>query len=268
MKVGISGLVTPREWSFEETLTKIKAAGYEAFEAIITDDGPVTVDTPDAELQALAAKASEMGIELVSVCPAQSKVPVNLLSDDESERQASVEFTKRMLKTTAALGIDCMLHTLGGLAPDLLYDVAFERGVKSLNELAPYCEEVGCAIAVEYVWNKFLNSPRDMRDFLDAVGSPRVGFYFDPANMCMHNHSHQWVRMCAKHVKRVHAKDFKMEGWSTIGFPRLLTGDVDFPRVMAELRAIGWDGSLTSEVGLGDATLEETAADIRKIMAM
>lgn len=269
MKVGITGLVTPREWGFEETLRNIKTMGYDAFEPIITDEGEITVDTPEADLRALAAKAKEIGIELVSVCPAQGNVPVNLISDDEAVRASSVAFTKRMLKTTSGLGISAMLHTLVlPLPADLYYDVAYAQGIKSLKELAPYCKEVGVAIAVEYVWNKFLNSPLEMRNFLDEVGSEWVGFYFDPANMTIHSHAHQWARICGKHLKRVHAKDFKFENWSTASFPALLTGDVDFPRVMAELRALGFDGALVSEVGPGDASYEETAAAIRKIMAM
>ncbi len=269
MKVGITGLVTPREWSFEETLVKIKGFGYEAFEPIITDDGEITVDTPPEQLAALAAKAKEVGIELVSVCPAQSGFPVNLISDDETARAASVAFTKRMLKTTSGLGITAMLHTLVFPLPaDLYYDVAYGQCVKSLKELAPYCEEVGVAIAVEYVWNKFLNSPLEMRNLLDEVVSPWVGLYFDPANMTIHSYAHKWARICGKHLKRVHAKDFKFENWSTASFPALLTGDVDFPKVMAELKALGFDGALVSEVGPGEASYEETAQAIRKIMAM
>jgi L-ribulose-5-phosphate 3-epimerase len=269
MKVGVTGLVTPRECSFEETLRSIKGFGYDAFEPIITDEGEITVDTPETDLRALAAEAAQIGVELVSVCPAQGRVPVNLVSDDEAVRGASVEFTRKMLKTTSGLGIGAMLHTLVfPLPPDLYYDVAYAQGVKSLRELAPYCEQVGVAIAVEYVWNKFLNSPLEMRNFLDEVGSPWVGFYFDPANMAIHSHSHQWARICGKHLKRVHAKDFKFVNWSTASVPALLTGDVDFPRVMQELRALGFDGALVSEVGTGDASYEETATAIRKIIAM
>ncbi len=50
MKVGVTGLCTPREWSFAETLDRIKSFGYDAFEPIITDEGEITINTPEAEL--------------------------------------------------------------------------------------------------------------------------------------------------------------------------------------------------------------------------
>jgi hexulose-6-phosphate isomerase len=269
MKVGITQLVLPAEWSFAEALDKIKSFGYEAFEPVIRDDGEVTPDTPTGELAKLARLAKAKGIALVSTLPVLSSFTMNVLSDDEATRKASIEMTKKLLRASAGLGVDAMLHTLCfPLPPDLYYDVAFEQGVKSLKELAPFCEEVGVRIAVEYVWNKFLNSPLDMRDFLDAVGSPWVGFYYDPGNMCIHSHSHQWARICGKHVMKVHAKDFKFVNWSQASFPALLTGDVDFAAVMRELRAIGFDGALVSEIGPSEASYEKTAEDIRRIMAM
>jgi sugar phosphate isomerase/epimerase len=47
-----------------------------------------------------------------------------------------------------------------------------------------------------------------------------------------------------------------------------MDGDTDWPTVMAELRAIGFDGALVSEVGGDDAMMRETADRIRQIMAM
>lgn len=269
MKIGITGLCTPRSWSFAETLDQIKSFGYEAFEPIITDEGEITVHTPEADLRALADVAAEKGIELTSTCPAIGSFTMNVLSDDETVRAESVEMTRSLLRTSAALGCDAMLHTLCfPLPPDLYYDVAFAQGVRSLKELAPYCEEVGCRIAVEYVWNKFLNGPLEMRQFLDEVGSSQVGFYFDPGNMRIHSYSHHWVRILGKRILRVHMKDFKHENWTTTTFPGLLEGDVDFDAVMRELRAIGFDGALVSEVDPSVQPYEKTAALIRQIAAI
>jgi hexulose-6-phosphate isomerase len=266
MRAGITGLVTPREWSFAETLQKIKGYGYDAFEPIITDEGEITVNTPESDLQAMATMAEEMGIELASTCPALERFAMNLLSDDEGVRAESVEMTRRLLKTSSGLGCDAMLHTLCMPLPaDLYYDVAYLQGVKSLRELAPYCEEIGCRIAVEYVWNHFLNGPLEMRNFLDEVGSSQVGFYFDPGNMRVHSHSHHWVRICGKHIFKVHMKDFKHVDWEATSFPGLLEGDVDFDAVMAELRAVGFDGALVSEVDPAIQPYEKTAEIIKKI---
>lgn len=267
MKVGVSALVLPSEWSFSETLEKIRSLGYEALEPVIRDQGEITPDTSDDDLRKLADLAREAGIELVSTCPAITSMAVNLLTDDEEYRQSSMAMTRKMLRVTGALGIDAMLHTLAWPGDEPYYDVMYAQGIKSLKELVPACQEYGVRIAVEFVWNKFLNSPLEMRQFLDEVGSPWVGFYFDPGNMSMHGWAHHWARICGKHILKVHAKDFKFE-WPTVYFPALLEGDVKWPKVMAELRAIGFDGALTSETPESEAPLDVTAEAIRKIMSM
>jgi len=48
----------------------------------------------------------------------------------------------------------------------------------------------------------------------------------------------------------------------------LLESTIDFARVMAELRAIGYDGYLISEVESGICAIEDTAQKIREIMTM
>ena len=69
MKVGITGLVIPGEWSFDEILSNITADGYSAFELAQRDKGYLTFDSAEAELRDLAAKAADAGVELVSMCP-------------------------------------------------------------------------------------------------------------------------------------------------------------------------------------------------------
>ena len=44
MKVGLSGIITPSEWTFEETLEKARDAGYEAFEICFRDDRDTKFD--------------------------------------------------------------------------------------------------------------------------------------------------------------------------------------------------------------------------------
>ena len=58
--------------------------------------------------------------------------------------------------------------------------------------------------------------------------------------------------------------------WPVCGgrWPALTEGEVDYAAVNRELRAIGYDGPLISEVPPADASLEKTAAAIRQIMTM
>ena len=263
MKVGITGLVTPQEWSFEETLANIKSDGYEAFELALRDEGWCSLAADEADLKELPKKAADAGIELVSMCPGVRNRPKDVMTNDAEVRKASIETITDCMRVANAVEVDTILLVLGALTPDLYYDEAYENAREALREIAPVAEDMGVKLAVEYVWNKFLLSPLEFAQFLDEVDSPNVGFYFDPGNMCAFSYPKQWVRLVGRHLMAVHMKDFQRAGfeWKPLG-----EGDVDFPGVMAELRALGFDGALVSEVGSSIASYADTAAAIRKIM--
>lgn len=265
MKVGLSAIITPREWSFAETVQNAGKAGYEALEVLITDEGDLTMSTSEADCQKLAAIAADEGIELASVCASVREQPKDLITNDDAIRAASIETVKRCLATTRALGVDNMLLTIGALNDDLYYNEAYANALKSLQLIAPVAEDLGVNVAVEYVWNKFLLSPMEFARFCDEVASPRVGLFFDTGNMVVFGYPQHWVRICGRHLMKVHFKDFKRQGYE---WTPLLKGDVRFPEVMAELRKIGYDGALLSEVAPSIASLEDTAAAIRQIMQM
>lgn len=264
MKVGLSTIITPQDWTFDQTLKEAAAAGYEAVELCIRDEGDITLDTSEADLAAMARRAADAGIDLVSVCPGVRNAPRDVMTNDMAVWNESLETIKRCLATTKGLGIDTMLLTLGALTDELYYNEAYANSLKAMQLLAPFAEDLGVNIAIEYVWNKFLLSPMEFARFCDEAGSTRVGLFFDTGNMVIFGFPQHWVRICGKHLMMVHFKDFKrMMEWKP-----LLEGDVNFPAVMAELRKIGYDGPLLSEVDPGLASLPDTAAAIRRIMAM
>jgi len=265
MKVGITALVIPSSWGLDQTLTTIKRDGYEALELALRDDGYFSMSSPDSELGEIRRKAAAAGIAITSVCPAMAKGRPDVMSADATARRASIGTITEILRRTRAVGADTLLLVLGSLTPELYYDDAYRNAVRSLRRLGPVAEDMGVRIAIEYVWNRFLLSPMEFARFLDEVDSPNVGFYFDPGNMCIFGYPEHWVRILGRHLMAVHVKDFKREGAK---WPPLLQGDVDFRAVMAELRRIGYDGPLVSEVGTDAASFAQTAASIRKIVSL
>lgn len=265
MKVGLSGIITPPEWSFDQLLEEAAAAGYEALEVCLRDEGDLTLATSASDLQAMAGRARDAGIELASVCASVRNLPKDIITNDRVVWESSLDTIRRCLDQTAALGVDTMLLTMGALNDDLYYNEAYANGLKALQVLAPHAEGLGVNVAVEYVWNKFLLSPMEFARFCDEVASPRVGLFFDTGNMVVFGFPQHWVRICGKHLMKVHFKDFRRQGYE---WKALLEGDVNFPAVMTELRKIGYDGALLSEVAPSIASLSDTAAAIRRIMEM
>ena len=263
MKTGMSQIVMG-ELSASEFLSQCAQAGYEVVELCMRGDGDLTPHTGENDLRNIANLASELGLPIVSMT--HSHCTGNLLDSGEA-RRTSIEQTVQGLEIAATLGVRCTLHTLGRFTADLYYDDAYRNAVSSLKELASTCEKLDVRIAVEFVWSGFLFSPLEMRRFLDDVGSTHVGFYFDPGNMAVFQFPHHWVRIVGDKTFMVHLKDWKGNALNG-GWTPLLEGEVDFAAMNRELRAIGYDGPMISEVEPSQAPIGRTAEAIRKIIAM
>jgi hexulose-6-phosphate isomerase len=263
MQVGISQLIA-RDMPMTAFLQQAAESGYEVVELCLQEQGELTLQSSAAELAQIGATAAAQKLALVSLT--HSHCTGNLLDSGEAQ-QTSIRETIAGLQVAADLGICCTLHTLGRLRPDLYYDDAYRNGVRSLQAIAETAEDLNVALAVEFVWNGFLFSPLEMKHFLDEVNSPYIGFYFDPGNMAVFQYPHHWVRIVGKHIKMVHLKDW--QGRALNGsWPALLAGEVDYVAMNRELRAIGYDGPMISEVPPDVASFAETAVAIRNIIQM
>lgn len=56
--------------------------------------------------------------------------------------------------------------------------------------------------------NKFLYSPLEFKNFVDEIGSPWIGVYFDGGNTFLYGFPQHRVRILGKRIKKVHLKDF------------------------------------------------------------
>jgi hexulose-6-phosphate isomerase len=263
MKPGITQLCLSRK-DLEADLQYARDTGYEAIELVFSDSGEPSIDASSRELADIKAACGRHGLELCSILPTRRDAG-SLLSPDPSERRKRVRILERGLDIAAALGVDGLLLHPGQLEPVAVYEAVWNNLRDALRDLAPGAEQAGCAIGVENVWNKFLLSPREARQFVDEVGSPAVGIYLDTANMIFYGYPEMWIRELGRRVVKVHVKDFRRRDMAWV---QLMDGDVDWPAVMRELRAIGFDGALVSEVGGDEATVRETARRIRKIVGM
>ncbi len=253
MKKGIS------IWSFAESDLKkcfeiAKKAGFDGVEVALDETGPISLASTKEDILAVKKMAEEVGIELYSVASGLYWT-YNYISDKEENREKAKEITKKQLQVAAWLGCDTILVVPGAVhvvfEPDsevIDYDVAYERALEALRELAPVAEKLKVSIGVENVWNKFLLSPMEMRDFIDKVNSPYVGSYFDVGNVLYSGYPEQWIKILGKRIKKVHFKDYRVSVGSLDGFVDLLAGDVDYIAVKNALDAVGYEDWVTGEM--------------------
>jgi L-ribulose-5-phosphate 3-epimerase len=258
MKLGIS------YWMFEgglegkvpvlEALKQAKRLGYDSIELSIARSGVLTDAASEAECRGIAAAARKIGIEISSLASVESW-SLSPTANDPNVRKAIVEFTRKALQVTKWLGADAYLFVPGGVdvffLPDaevIPYDVCYQRVRQAVTKLLPLAETLGVTLALENVWNKFLLSPLEVRDFIDSFGSRRLGAYFDVGNVLLTGYPEQWIEILGKRIKRVHIKDFKRAVGTAEGFVDLLQGDVDFAAVKAALSRMGYRGYVTAEI--------------------
>lgn len=253
MKKGISIWSFP-PMSLKEAFELAKDAGFEGVEVALDETGELSLTTTDEELQAIKQQALDAGISLYSVaCGLYWNYW--LCSEDPAEQQKAKDILKKQIDVAAALGCQSILVIPGCVNADFAapgrvmdYDVVYEKSLAAICEMKAYAEEKKVEIGLENVWNKFLLSPMEMRDFIDKVDSRYVGSYLDIGNTLANGYPEQWVKILGSRIKKVHFKDYRLEAGGLHGFVDLLAGDVNYPAVVEALTAVGYDGWVTAEM--------------------
>lgn len=248
MKAAINQWAFPGDMPATEAISLAKQIGFEAFEVCVGTKGPVPLDVTEADAVAIRKHAEDNGVELTSV-GAGLGWEFPLTSPDPGVREQGKEAVAKALEIAQWLGVDCLLTVPGTVTPETSYDVALENALAAIQDLVPVAEKHKVCIAIENVWNKFLLSPVEMRDFIDQFESPCVGAYFDIGNIILYGYAEQWIRILGKRVRMCHAKDFRASAGNFHGFVMLMEGDVNWPAVMAALRETGYDRALVAEYG-------------------
>ena len=253
MKKGIS------IWSFPNDTLKnnfelAKKAGFEGVEVALDEVGEVSLQSTEKDLLSVKHQAEDSGIELYSIA---SGLYWNywLNDDDAGVREKAKDIVKKQLESASILGCESILVIPGTVnaefaAPGKVVDYAttYERSLEAITELKEYAEKYKVEIGLENVWNKFLVSPMEMRDFIDKVDSKYVGSYFDVGNVLFNGYPEQWIKILGKRIKKVHFKDYRVAAGGLHGFVDLLAGDVNYPEVMKALQGIGYDGWVSAEM--------------------
>ncbi|MCD6405397.1 MAG: sugar phosphate isomerase/epimerase [Planctomycetes bacterium] len=251
-------------WSFEggldgaavygEVFKEAKAAGFEAVEPALSGAGELTLATTKSECEKIAADAKAAGVELSSLATGLFW-ETSLTAPEQAVRERALDIGRSLIERATWLGVDAVLVVPGAVEvfflPDaerVPYDVCYERSLAAIKALAPVAEEHKVRIGLENVWNKFLLSPLEMRDFIDKIGSDYVGAYFDVGNVLLTGFPQDWIRILGGRLVRIHIKDFKTSVGTVEGFADLLEGDVPWEETMAALKAAGYDSYITAEM--------------------
>ena len=246
-------------WSFpqgtiKDSLTLAKNAGFEGVELALNGEGELSMNSTEKEILEVRKIAEDLDLKLYSLSCGLCW-DYRLSDDDAQVRQKAKNMIKKQLETAKILGSDTILVIPGVVNVEfsnpekkVSYDVVYERALEGLTELKAHAESLKINIGLENVWNKFLLSPMEMRDFIDKIGSEYVGSYLDIGNTLYCGYPEDWIRILGNRIKKVHFKDYRKAAGGLHGFVDLLAGDVNYPAVMEALKSVGYDGWVSAEM--------------------
>ena len=218
MLLGAAGRI-PGDWSeiTTELLAEVAGEGFGALNVIVQDPNSMTAQ----DAARLKAMFKEAGIVVGQTNGAYGGA---LVSPDQGEREAAIEFARRMCALTRQLGAPNTYLRPGSLNPKGPWlphpgnrgDEVFDRLVDSARKICRAAEDEGVMVAVEGGAVSPLHSPRRVRDFIDAVGSDALGFNQDPVNFVGSLEDAydtprllgEFFDLVGDHTLGAHAKDF------------------------------------------------------------
>jgi D-psicose/D-tagatose/L-ribulose 3-epimerase len=220
-------------------IEELKKTGYDAVEIPIFEGKP-------PHYAALGRLLDDLGLKRTGVTVIPS-VEMNPIGDEPAQRAKAREYLDWALDCVAALGAATLagpLHSpLGHFSGAGPTETERERCVQFHQDVGEAAKKRNVRVAVEYL-NRFecyaLTTAADLAEHLDKVAHPNVVGMYDTFHANIEEKDPiAAIRTIARHLGHVHISE------NDRGTPG--RGHIDFPRVFATLKEIGYDGHLTIE---------------------
>jgi len=265
LKIGLGFGMIQEDLPLLDKFKLVKDLGFDGIEF----NSPLDIPIKD-----LLVARDKTGIELPSVVN-KDHWSKPLSDPDASVRQFTIDSVAKSLNEVKELGGDTVLVVPGVVNEKVSYEVAYKNALDSVRKLIPHAEKTGMKIGLENVWNNFILSPIEAREFVDTIDHPLIGWYFDIGNILRYGWPEHWIATLNSRIVKLHAKEFSREKMNNEGLWKgfevdLLTGDNNWPVVMDALRKANYQGEwLTAEVKAGDRNhlkkIAEQLDQIRKL---
>ncbi|AEV29358.1 sugar phosphate isomerase/epimerase [Sphaerochaeta pleomorpha str. Grapes] len=126
-------------------------------------------------------------------------------------------------------------------------DAVYAEVLAALRPLVEKCKTNG----QYFLFETGQETPVTLKRVLQDLGSENVGVNLDPANLLMYGKANpiDALDVFGKYVRGVHGKDgeYPTDGHRLGAEVPLGKGKVDYPRFIAKLKEVGYDGSITIE---------------------
>ena len=139
------------------------------------------------------------------------------------------------------------LVTHAGFMPENPYDPRYAEVVEALKNVAGYCRENG----QYFLFETGQETPVTLKRAIEDIGLDNVGINLDPANLILYGKANpvDALDVFGEYVMGVHGKDalYPTDGRHLGAEVPMGEGKVDFPRLIARLKELGYNGPITIE---------------------
>ncbi len=261
------GVMAPLPEGPEEALQKVADFGFPTCQVVCWDNSLFT----DAIADRLAATAARLGIEITTLwtgAPGRYvwnfiEGPTTIGLVPPAMRRERVAVLKQGSDFARRVGIPS-ITTHVGFIPENPSDPTYGEVVAALREVAEHCRANG----QEFWFETGQETPITLLRTIEDVATGNLGINLDPANLLMYGKANpvDALDVFGKYVRGVHAKDgeYPTDG-RNLGHEKALgEGRVNFPALVAKLKALGFSGALTIEREISGP---QQIADIRRAQA-
>ena len=250
MKKALNAWSVEEGLSMEETFAAVAKAGFEGIELNVDAPGKsngLSMNSTDDDYAAIRALSKKYDLPVISISTSLSAGMSGAREMHESYRKLIL----KQIEAAKALGATGILTATGGMNYEgVSLKMAREATVDFFKGMRDEIEATGIYVGLENVWNGFFLSPYDMVSVIDAVGSPKIGAYYDAGNVIAFSDSQDWVEVLGGRIGFVHVKNFMRRGGLNSGgeWADITEGSAKWEKIIPALRMAGFDGYLTGEV--------------------
>ena len=177
---------------------------------------------------------------------------IGFSSDDPDELKIEFEQIKRTIDIAAFVGARSIRVVPGNDEPETI-----DKVVPWFKRAAEYAEEKSVYMAFENHSAGIAGTPELCVELAEKVGSPYFGILYEPGNLMFDTGTdyRKALETMKNHVVHCHFKDCKPvdEGYEMQHFG---AGTIDFPWIVEQLNAVGYEGDFALEYELHDPEAE------------
>jgi sugar phosphate isomerase/epimerase len=175
-------------------------------------------------------------------------------SDDPAELERELEQVHRAIDLAVFFGARSIRVAAGDDTPETLDKVA-----PWLKRCAEYAAEKNIIMGMENHSAGLSGQPELCVELAEKVGSPFFGVLYEPHNLIHHSGTdyRAALEIMKEHVVHCHFKDGAPTASGEYGFTMMGEGVIDFPWIMEQLDAIGYEGDVALEYEVEEVPPEE-----------